>query len=315
MNRRFWSTLWLFLTTLAAVAAPEGAFDWSKAKAVTKDILHAELTWKEPRPLKIHALKVDLTAPSLRLITTGRAPGWGETMPDCEKFVIRTKRQRTLDFVTELRKQGIPVVAAVNSSPWVPWEKPFNHKYADHIGLSVCDGEVVSLPQKRPVPALIQKRDGGVEMREVKPGDPVDDVFLAVSGFTFILREGKVCPPAKDHALHPRTFYGLSQDRKTLYLVTVDGRQKGYSEGMNLHEGGELLLHFGSYEGINMDGGGSTSMVLVRKNIPALVNLPPGTGLPRASRTVATNLGIYYTSPKVERALRNARKPAAKPAK
>jgi len=313
MKKRLWSILWFLGLALAAGAAPEGAFDWSKAKAVAPDILHAELTRKKPRPLKIHALKVNLNAPTLRLTTTDRAPGWGEVMPDCKKFVIRTKRQRTLDFVTEMRKKGIPVVAAVNAAPWVPWEKPFNHKYSDHIGLAVSDGEVVCLPQKRPVPALIQKKDGVVEMREVKPGDAVDDVQLAVSGFMFILRNGKVCAPPKDKSLHPRTFYGLSQDHKTLYLVTVDGRQKGYSEGMTLSEGGDLLLHFGAYDGINMDGGGSTSMVLVgKRGKPELVNLPPGTGLPRASRTVANNLGFYHTSPKVERAIRNAKKSNAK---
>ena len=42
MKKRLWSTLWLLGLALAAVAAPEGAlFDWSRAKAVAPDILHA----------------------------------------------------------------------------------------------------------------------------------------------------------------------------------------------------------------------------------------------------------------------------------
>ena len=314
MHRRFWSTLLALLLMLGAAAAPEGLFDWSTAKAVTRDIRHAELTLKEPRPLKIHALKVDCRNPYLQFVTTGRAEGWGEVMPDCKKFRIRTRRQRTLDFVAEMRKKGIPVVVAVNAAPWLPWEKPYNHKFADHIGLAVSDGEIVCLPQKRPVPALVRKKDGDWEMRTVKPGDSVEDVFLAVSGFEFILRGGEVCAGVENKALHPRTFYGLSQDRKTLYLVTADGRQKGYSEGMTLLEGAEYLRHFGACDAINMDGGGSTTMVFCKssKGGGELVNLPPGSGKLRASRSVASNLGIYYGTVRGVRAAKKTVPPERK---
>ena len=289
----------LLLLTLTLTAAAAGKpYDWRGAETLAGRILHAEIVLKKPRPLRIHALKIDLRAPGLRLVTTGRAPDWGKPMPDCEKFAIRTVRQRTLDFVAEMRRNGVPVVAAVNAAPWLPWQKPYNHKYADHLGLAVSEGEVVCLPQKRPVPALIQRRDGAVEMREFKPGESPPDVRLAVSGFTFILRGGKPCPQKRDAARHPRTFFGLSQDRKTLYLVTVDGRQPGYSEGMTLAEGAELLRRLGACDAINMDGGGSTTMVLVRKNKPELVNRPSGGIWPVIlTRTVGSNLGIVYMPP------------------
>lgn len=290
--------LLLALTVLAAAEA-EDPYDWRGAETLAGRILHAEIALEKPRLLKIHALKVDLRTPGLRLVTTGRAPDWGEVMPGFEKFVIRTVRQRTLDFVEEMREKGVPVIAAVNAAPWLPWQKPYNHTYADHLGLAVSDGVIVCPPQKRPVPALVQKADGTVEMREYKPGDPASDVRTAVSGFTFILRAGKPCPQKrKDTACHPRTFFGLSQDRKTLYLVTVDGRQAGYSEGVTLKEGSELLRRLGAYDAINMDGGGSTTMVLVRENKPEHVNRPSGGIWPiRLARTVGNNLGIAYEPP------------------
>ena len=304
------AALLLTLALTALAAAAEKPFDWRAAETLSGRILHLEITLEKPRPQKIHALKIDLRVPGLRLIATGRDPDWGKPMPDCENFVIRTRRQRTIDFVAELRAKGVPVVAAVNAAPWLPWRKPYNHTYADHIGLAVSDGVLVCLPQKRPVPALIQRQDGAVEMREFKPGDPPPDVRLAVSGFTFILRDGKWCPQKKKDARHPRTFFGLSQDRQTLFLVTVDGRQKGVSEGMTLQEGAELLFRLGAHDAINMDGGGSTTMVLVRKNTPEIVNRPSGgIGPVRISRTVGSSLAVAYDEKPV------AKKDGEKPAK
>ena len=107
--------LLLLLTLTLSAAEAEKPYDWSGAETLSGRILHAEITLDKPRPLKIHALKIDLCTPGLRLVTTGRAPDWGEPMPDFEKFVIRTVRQRTLDFVVEMRKKDVPVI--VTESP------------------------------------------------------------------------------------------------------------------------------------------------------------------------------------------------------
>lgn len=76
--------------------------------------------------------------------------------------------------------------------------------------------------------------------------------------------------PSHTYERHPRTGVGFSRDSSTLYLVTVDGRQPGFSNGMTLHEFAHLMLDLGCYQAINLDGGGSTTMV-VRQ---AIVNSP-----------------------------------------
>jgi exopolysaccharide biosynthesis protein len=43
-------------------------------------------------------------------------------------------------------------------------------------------------------------------------------------------------------------------------LVVVDGRQSGYSIGMNLIEMGDLMLSLGAVHAFNLDGGGSSVM-------------------------------------------------------
>jgi exopolysaccharide biosynthesis protein len=78
---------------------------------------------------------------------------------------------------------------------------------------------------------------------------------------------------------HPRTAIGLSRDEKTVFLVTVDGRQPGHSVGMSLAELAQLMSaqlklfsksRVNAHQAINLDGGGSTTMV-VRQQV---VNRP-----------------------------------------
>ena len=60
---------------------------------------------------------------------------------------------------------------------------------------------------------------------------------------------------------HPRTAVALRPDGSVLFL-TVDGRAPGYSIGMSLDELAHLLRALGATEGLNLDGGGSTTLVL-----------------------------------------------------
>jgi hypothetical protein len=83
-----------------------------------------------------------------------------------------------------------------------------------------------------------------------------------VSGNAMVLIDGNIVATDKEGIRHPRSVVGLSQDNKTLYLVAVDGRQPAYSRGANMVELGEYLKSIGAYNAINLDGGGSTAMVV-----------------------------------------------------
>jgi len=56
---------------------------------------------------------------------------------------------------------------------------------------------------------------------------------------------------------HPRTC--LCTSKKSIVLITIDGRQKE-ADGMNLIETQKFLLSIGCINAINLDGGGSTTM-------------------------------------------------------
>ena len=84
--------------------------------------------------------------------------------------------------------------------------------------------------------------------------------------------------------LNPRTGLGLSLDCRYLVALTIDGRQPA-SEGASRQEVGQWLRYFGAYNGINMDGGGSTTMAYWDAALPdedksRLLNRPVGDGRP-----------------------------------
>lgn len=62
-----------------------------------------------------------------------------------------------------------------------------------------------------------------------------------------------------DPALHPRTGIGTSQDGNTIVIMVVEGRYTG-SAGIRIDALGDLMRYAGVYEGVNLDGGGSSTL-------------------------------------------------------
>ncbi|CAN5654143.1 hypothetical protein BH23GEM3_BH23GEM3_18950 [soil metagenome] len=98
-----------------------------------------------------------------------------------------------------------------------------------------------------PAPASVAEMIGGFP-RLLIGGEAVHDRDPAVSA-------------AFAETRHPRTAVGWRGDG-TLLLVTVDGRQPQHSVGMSLAELAELFRRLGAVEALNLDGGGSTTMVV-----------------------------------------------------
>ena len=67
--------------------------------------------------------------------------------------------------------------------------------------------------------------------------------------------------PGGQEELRPATAMGYSNDEHLIILV-VQGRSPGVSEGINLQEEAKLLKDLGCYEALNLDGGGSSCMLV-----------------------------------------------------
>jgi|SRR5690606_22582225 len=60
---------------------------------------------------------------------------------------------------------------------------------------------------------------------------------------------------------HPRTMIGYTKDN-VIYMVVVDGRQPAHSIGMTFAELSEVMFALKVQEAINLDGGGSSTLVV-----------------------------------------------------
>lgn len=88
---------------------------------------------------------------------------------------------------------------------------------------------------------------------------------------------------------HPRTALGVDASGERFWMVTVDGRSAS-AAGMSEGELAAYLLSLGAHDAINLDGGGSTEMLVRRlgENALSKANTPSG----GASRRIPTGLGI-----------------------
>ena len=298
------------LLAVAALAGPGAAADQQVTHPYA-GVSYIDRTITEPRPLHMHVVQVDLRSPGI--VFKVSPPGGDREVP----------RQSTLDFLTEQHAQ-----VAINAHYFLPF--PSEDKTAWVIGLGASEGRVFSAfetPEQRyalvtDAPALnIDRRNrASIVHRDPKFKDGLHvrekaTLWNVVAGSSQIVTSGGITVPVyrdeqhRDGLLEPggpnnysnakawadsttaRTAIGLSRDRRTLTLFTVDVRAG--SEGMRLAEVANVLIHdFQVFDALNLDGGGSTTMAMedpatgTRSVVNASSDNPQG-------RVVATSLAVF----------------------
>ena len=118
-----------------------------------------------------------------------------------------------------------------------------------------------------------------------------DEARLVVGGGPMLVERGVVNVRSREESIAPdiaygrapRTGIGIKADG-TVLLMVVDGRSR-YSAGMSLNEFARYLKRFGAVSAVNLDGGGSSEMVLDGK----IMNRPSD----GSERPVSIGLGIF----------------------
>ncbi|NMB12665.1 MAG: phosphodiester glycosidase family protein [Firmicutes bacterium] len=103
---------------------------------------------------------------------------------------------------------------------------------------------------------------------ELQPDWLDEGVVHAIGGGPRLLQSGELCITAEQERFQsdiaqgraPRTALGITAAGELL-LMTVNGRQDNISIGMTLQELAELMRNLGAVEAMNLDGGGSSTMV------------------------------------------------------
>jgi exopolysaccharide biosynthesis protein len=168
----------------------------------------------------------------------------------------------------------------------------------------MTEGLLIAPPDSR-YDALVLYHDGSAALTSQASLDEaaLTEINAAVGGFFIVLRDdaiaerllsqdGEAPGHPQNTARHPRSAAGLSADGRTLYLLAIDGRRPG-SIGATETETALILQRLGAADGLNLDGGGSTALVLRRRDgqiRPA--NTPIHGMIPGRERVVAACLGI-----------------------
>lgn len=237
----------------------------------TACISASSLVWSQ-QPVKIERISrdgpmvgvlatIDLSHPQVKIkvaLADNRDPdGDG---PCVGQLDVPSHVARKEDLVVTLNASffGAPIVTEIDGQK----VRYFVGNCTTLSGWHFSEGKLFGKPAGEKLRAtMLIMEDGTVALKDNVRELPAKTLY-AVSGNAMVLIDGNNVAPDKDGIRHPRSVVGLSQDSKTLYLVAIDGRQPGVSRGANMFELGEYLKSIGAHNAINLDGGGSTAIVV-----------------------------------------------------
>ena len=152
----------------------------------------------------------------------------------------------------------------------------------------IAAGTTVLLAREAGADALAALRPGDTVGVTYAPRSDAGKIAVAVGGNEVLLRDG-VVQPVDDVAMHPRSAVGFSADGRKLWLATVDGRQAD-SRGMTELEMARHLKSLGADDAINLDGGGSSTLLARNEGeaAPSVRNSPSDGG----ERLVPNGIGF-----------------------
>lgn len=221
--------------------------------------------WMEGGPWALHLVEVDLARCDV---------GFAVLRPE-----VRARGGTGLATVSEMvQESSEDVLVAVNADFFTP--------EGATVGAEVVDGRITASaerpafawrPGSAPWMGVVERSEEGLDVGWPIDGQAGDGGSEAVGGFPDLIDDGARVGdleisdrPSFAAARHPRTAVGYDSEDDRLWLVVADGRRLPHAAGMTLPELADLFETLGADEAINLDGGGSTAMVITG----ATVNRP-----------------------------------------
>ncbi len=230
--------------------------------------------------IQAYALEIDLSNPNVGLIASYKnymndlavAPEWGMQTVRDQAAAAENYHKNTLG------KANFEVVGGINCDF-------FNMQTGEPMGSLVMNGKTYKSTSKSYFAIL----DDGSAV--IGSGTVPSNAVEVVGGEVMLVQNGVVNPNIKgDQSKFPRTSIGLTADGKVI-LVTADGRQAPSSCGQTFEENAQQMLSLGCVTAMQVDGGGSATIVSQREGESSLsVRNSPSDGV---ERIVSTALLVY----------------------
>lgn len=227
------------------------------------------------------ALEIDLSNPNVGILASYKdymnnlasSPTWGfQTVRDQAIAAENYYRQYDANF---------DVVGGINGDY-------FNMQIGTPMGSFVMNGNTYNVNNGWNYFAILDDGSAVIGTGEI----PANTKEL-VGGPSILVKDGKIVADPNNTDLFPRTSVGIKADG-TVIFITADGRQAPYSNGQTIYENAQQMLSLGCVDAIQLDGGGSATIVSQREGEESLsVRNSPSDG---AERTVSTALLVYSTA-------------------
>lgn len=233
-----------------------------------------------PRRMVVHIVTINVAKSGIRPFVTP-----ADRPKSDEPYNART----TTEFMQEFDVQ-----LAINGSGFTPWYDntltyyPHSGDPVAPLGTTISDGFNFMYEGSDQRPLI---KFGG--NRPVDIGYIDGSAEYAVSGIRMLIEKGEILSGLDTAQTAPRTAAGISENGQKMIIVVVDGRQPFHSRGATNQELAEILLENGAYYALELDGGGSSTLVVERNGRPVVLNAPIHRHIPGLERPVANHIGFY----------------------
>lgn len=241
-----------------------------------------------PRPLMLHIVTVNLKASGLKVLVTPGTPSNNNE----REIQARTTSEFLRDFKLQLAVNASFFHPFTENTPWNFY--PRSGEPVGAVGQAISNGVMYSDPLPNwSVFCISAQQQAQILAAETCPPGTIQ----AVAGSSLLVQDGKsvaVQPGAADSdGVYSRTVVAVDRIGHKLWLLVVDDKQWLYSEGVSLEELAEIAIDLGADAALNLDGGGSTTLVKATPTGYKILNSPVHTKIPMRERPIANHLGFY----------------------
>ena len=223
------------------------------------DVTEIRYTDYAAQPQAVFVMQVDLSDPTVSMTNT--VPGGATTG-------FTGGREKLSSQFRRIDAAGSRVIGGINTDFFITAEGATAGEAQGifwHNG--ICLKDTFNSQTNRPRCFVYWDGDETVRIAsssyytQIKAATSLREAF---SGGQFLVVNGGYSTITADsvYGVHPRTMFGVQEDGKKIILVVLDGRNSVLAVGMNYPDMQKIMMALGSFDSINIDGGGSSTFIV-----------------------------------------------------